>query len=67
MKKFLGIALVGIALTTAACGPKAQSTGDTKVAPATGATGGTDTTGGTPAGGAGGTSTSPSGATGSMP
>lgn len=58
MKKFLGIALVGIALTTAACGPKAQSTGDTKVAPATGATGGTtDTTGGAPAGG---TSTTPS-------
>jgi hypothetical protein len=57
MKKFLGIALVGLALTTAACGPKAQSTGDTKVAPATGATGGTDTTGGAPAGG---TTTTPS-------
>lgn len=48
MKKFLGIALVGLVgllLTTAACGPKAQSTGDTKVAPATGATGGTGDTG----------------------
>lgn len=45
MKKLLGIALVGmvaLVLTTAACGPKAQSTGDTKVAPATGATGGAD-------------------------
>lgn len=62
MKKLFGIALVGLlglALSTAACGPKAQSTGDVKVAPPTGATGGT----GDPAGGAGGGTTAPSSST----
>lgn len=62
MKKLFGIALVGLlglALSTAACGPKAQSTSDTKVAPPTGATGGT----GDGAGGAGGGTTAPSSST----
>jgi hypothetical protein len=64
MKKLFGIALVGLlglALSTAACGPKAQSTSDTKVAPPTGATGGTgDGAGGA---GAGGGTTAPSSST----
>ena len=50
MKKLLGIALAGMLISTAACGPKAQAGGDTtKIAPPAG---GAAPAGGAPAGGA---------------
>ena len=52
MKKLLGIALAGMLISTAACGPKAQAGGDTKVAPPAGggAPAGAAPAGGAPAG-----------------